>query len=271
MPKLPVIGEVNKGTAIAGAAAAVAVGGYAWYKHEKTKAAASATPSSGSQNGTSANSQYGYGTYGYGTNNGYYGYGFPGSTYGYGIAADELAGQLAADNAYAYGYESQEASQATTNSQWTQAALTQLTGQGYNGETVLSALGQYLLGHQISQSQESIVQAAIAVEGYPPQAGTDGYPPAMRTSSGGGGGSNPAPKPSGNSILVPNITGRNKGDASNLIQAANLKPHDGNFRKGDATQVVTRQVPAAGASVKAGSQVTYYSSGNAKLPRIIHE
>lgn len=56
----------------------------------------------------------------------------------------------------------------TTNAQWAQEALTQLTAQGYDGISVSGALGAYLLNANLSDAQYQIVQAAIALEGYPP-------------------------------------------------------------------------------------------------------
>jgi hypothetical protein len=89
--KLPILGTVPKGGVVAGALAAVAVGGYTLYRHNmKSKTTGASTDAYGY--GTSA---YGYGQQGTG---GYYGYGYAyggvsggaidpypvGSEYGYG-------------------------------------------------------------------------------------------------------------------------------------------------------------------------------------------
>lgn len=80
----------------------------------------------------------------------------------------------------------------TTNGEWSQQAETDLGGVGVNQTTLAAALGNYLTGRQLSSAQESLVNQAIAMEGYPPVGGTGGYPPAMRTSSTNtGGGSGP--------------------------------------------------------------------------------
>ncbi|MYS19161.1 Fibronectin type III domain-containing protein [Streptomyces sp. DvalAA-14] len=58
----------------------------------------------------------------------------------------------------------------TTNSQWTQYAATQLSMDGDTSYvTVLTDLGYFLAGKALTADQVSIVQAAIAVAGYPPE------------------------------------------------------------------------------------------------------
>lgn len=58
----------------------------------------------------------------------------------------------------------------TTNSQWTQYVLTQLTQSDVWSYTdIATALGNYLNDRALSSVQQQIVQAAIAVAGYPPQ------------------------------------------------------------------------------------------------------
>ena len=87
-----------------------------------------------------------------------------------------------------------------TNAAWTQAVMTALA-QTIQDESGLSvALGKYLTGSYIASgsAEESLVQQAIAVEGQPPVAGPNGYPPAINrnppastggTGTGTGGGS----------------------------------------------------------------------------------
>ena len=89
--KLPGLGNVPKGGVVAGALAAVAVGGYVWYKHSLKAKTASTGASS-----------YGYGTsaYGYGqtTPGGYYGYG-----YAYGGVAGGAISPYPVGSEYGYG------------------------------------------------------------------------------------------------------------------------------------------------------------------------
>lgn len=57
----------------------------------------------------------------------------------------------------------------TTNAQWTQYATTQLTQSArWSYTDIVTALGNYLSNRPVNETQQSIVQAAIAVAGYPP-------------------------------------------------------------------------------------------------------
>lgn len=57
----------------------------------------------------------------------------------------------------------------TTNSQWTQYVSTQLAqSDRWSYTDILDALGTFLAGKPLSTTQQSIVQAAIAVGSYPP-------------------------------------------------------------------------------------------------------
>jgi len=181
---VPGLGRTGKGTILAVLIAGAAVGGYLILHKKKTTPATTQQPAN----------QYGYGgygTYGYRT----YGYGNPpGEYFGYGYAPDEGLGEAiplsdlygyASEYGYAGGVAGSTTGGAapTTNAQWTQAALTALTGEGYSATTVLAALGLYLTGGQLNANQEAIVNAAIASEGYPPVSGANGYPPAMNVST----------------------------------------------------------------------------------------
>lgn len=57
----------------------------------------------------------------------------------------------------------------TTNAQWTQYASTQLVASDvWSYTNILTALGKYLNSKPLSTTEQQIVQAAIAVAGYPP-------------------------------------------------------------------------------------------------------
>ena len=151
----------------------LAVGGVgiiAFYieENKKKKAAAAAAPTSAYAYGYGSPGAYAYG-YGYGS------VAYEPEVYGYGLGY------------YGYGTSGTVTTvAATTNAMWSQAAVNQLTSQGYTGSDVQAALGVYLTGGQLSTAQETIVQSAIAVEGYPPQPGANGYPPAMNVNASGG-------------------------------------------------------------------------------------
>lgn len=94
----------------------------------------------------------------------------------------------------------------TTNAQWTQYALTQLeVSDTWSTTDILAALGAYLSRTPLTAAQLQIVNAAVAIAGYPPVGGsipittvppgTDpgtgtgtGGDPGTGTGSGGGGG-----------------------------------------------------------------------------------
>lgn len=93
----------------------------------------------------------------------------------------------------------------TSNAAWSQYAVSVLQGNGYDPGTLTAELGAYLDGQAVTAAQETDINAAVAVAGYPPVAGPNGMPPAINVSgskSGGGTGSGsgsgspgPAPKP----------------------------------------------------------------------------
>lgn len=70
-----------------------------------------------------------------------------------------------------------------TNQQWSQAVISYLGTDGGIVDTsqLSEALGKYLLGAALTVTQVSLVQQAIAVEGYPPVAASNGYPPSINT------------------------------------------------------------------------------------------
>lgn len=77
----------------------------------------------------------------------------------------------------------------TTNGAWVQQAAGYLIANGYDPLTVLTALGKYIAGSALTDDQMSIVQAAIATEGRPPESVVPAHtaPPAGQTNTGGNG------------------------------------------------------------------------------------
>lgn len=259
---VPILGNVSKGELGILALAGVAVGGYAWYQHNK-KQKQTITQNTPSGTGMTA--------YGYGAASNQYGYGAytysPYAGYGYGYSALENA--LTGEEAYAYGYqEGTSVSQsgnpgtATTNSQWSQNAVQALTAQGWNGQTVQAALGVYLTGGQLTSSQQQVVQAAEGAEGPPPQEGANGYPPAMNVSSSTGQSGTTSP----NTVTVPNVIGRTDlNTAISILTKAGLKVQaNGGSGVGNKGKVTNEQ-PPAGTVVSKGTTVTiFYTGGPAK-------
>ncbi len=65
-----------------------------------------------------------------------------------------------------------------------------------NPATVGNVLGAYLTGGQVdAATEEPVINDAIAVAGYPPVSGADGYPPAIRVSGSKAGGKTYAANP----------------------------------------------------------------------------
>lgn len=264
--KLPVFGQVSKGKAAGVLVGGVAVSGFMIYRYEKKAkqtAAAQATTNK-------ATAGYGYGTgYGYGESSqypaGYYGYG---TGYGYGSS-----GGFNATGYYGYGVpEPQGGVAATTNAQWTQAAITQLTDEGYNAESVSAALGAYTQGQSVTSAQEEMINSAIGIEGYPPDPGANGYPPSINVTGGGGSGQTstgygygtgygvnpggPATGVTGGTVTVPNVVGKRGAKAVTAIHAAGLVSSQSPTPKKGQWSIVKSQSPKAGSSVTSGSTVT---------------
>ena len=68
----------------------------------------------------------------------------------------------------------------TSNAQWSQAAEQYLAGNGGNADTIGNALGKYITGSTVTEAQQTVIESAIAFEGYPPVSGSDGFPPSIR-------------------------------------------------------------------------------------------
>jgi hypothetical protein len=57
------------------------------------------------------------------------------------------------------------------NAEWTQAAVERLTQQGWDGQAVQAALGEFLAKRALDKTEASIARAALAVAGQPPIGG----------------------------------------------------------------------------------------------------
>lgn len=58
-----------------------------------------------------------------------------------------------------------------SNAEWTQKAVELLTNQGYDGQTVTAALGEFLGHRALDKNEAAIARAALAVVGQPPVGG----------------------------------------------------------------------------------------------------
>ena len=238
--KVPILGNVPKPVLLGGIATVVAVGAYVFVKHKNS----AATPT--------GNAAYGYGmaAYGYGLTNVplEYGYGSAGyGYYGYGGSFGGLGG---------YGSPTPPApvsvapSVATTNQGWAQASANYLTGTaGMDPGAVAHALGLYITGASMNATDEGIVSAAIAFQGYPPQAGTNGYPPNINT-TGTTGQTGTTPAVPGKTVAKHTITVK-KGQTLQSVAAQYMPPGDAH----DVTLIAHANGLGTGAGLKTGQKL----------------
>lgn len=196
--KLPGIGPVKKGYAIAGVGIAGGILIYAYWRRTKAKAADATTPTDAGSTPSAAidpstglpysqesgGSGVGYGQPNYG---GYGGgsYGNNGSYCPYGT--DMYGNCLAAPTgAKAYGAY-------TNNSDWAAAAEDALTNTGITLATASTAITRVLGGLSVTSAQKAIFLQAIGLLGQPPQ----GYPTPIHVLDDGSG----PPPPSGSGSL----------------------------------------------------------------------
>jgi PASTA domain len=155
----------------------------------------------------------------------------------------------------------------TNNASWAQAAEQYITGGSGGGgpsDAVGNALGKYITGQPVTSDQVSVIDQAIAFENYPPVAGTDGYPPNIRTttppttggSGGTGGGSTAAA-----TVTVPNVANKTADQAESELRGAGLKPSisiTAASSKPGIFHIITKTSPAAGSKVAKNSTVVLY-------------
>lgn len=182
-------GDVSKKTGLIIAGAAVLVFGYTYYRAKKAKDAA-ATAAAG------ANTEID-----------------PATGYAYGSPEDAAALSAQAQYNTPTGGSGGGGSSTgaypsgsfTTNAGWTQAVLSYFGAEGFADLSAMSsALGKYLAGQPVSDTDKSLIEQAIAVQGYPPISGPNGYPPSVNTapappsgSGSNGGGTTPPPTGAG--------------------------------------------------------------------------
>jgi len=156
---LPTIGPVSKRGLVFGGGAAAAVVGFLWWRR-KTTAPPAGTDTTGDLTDPGTGDLTGGAA----------------DTGVFGPSAGPVAGtDLPAGSGY------------VTNAQWTQAAENALSGT-VDPAALSAALGKYITGGVVvaGSADESLIDQAISVAGYPPVEGSGGYPPAIRTQPAGG-------------------------------------------------------------------------------------
>ena len=265
---------VKKGYVIAGAGVVGAAVVYGYVKNKKaaSTAAAAASPAAAS---TSASAAYGTDPYPPdGT------YGNPDDPYSTDPATGETYGDEQALGSGSVGYSGDlgeplvtSTSEFTNNAEWAQYAQQYLTSTvGSDAGTVSAALGAYIAGSPVTADQQTIIEQAIAFAGYPPVAGSTGYPPSVNLQQG-------STAPASTTVAVPSVTGQDAAAAEAAITAAGLTPSPSGTPAG--TQTVSAESPAAGTQVTQGSVVTLTlttttkktggggGSGSAKPPLVV--
>ena len=135
----------------------------------------------------------------------------------------------------------------TSNAQWSQAAEAFLVGQGADANTVGNALGKYITGGVISDpTATSIVNQAIAFEGYPPVPGPNGFPPSIQTGPTSVGNTPPPTTTPNQNVVVPRVIGIRGDEAYQILRSEALNPEPGGVK---SSRIVSGTSPAAGSSV----------------------
>lgn len=155
------VGPMKKQTALYVGAAAVVLGGIVYYRHKQAAA-------NTSQVSTSAEID-------------------PATGYAYGSPDDLAALQQQANTPVVTGGGTGGSSIPTqgtgfvNNASWSQAVMTTLSSTIQDESGLSAALGKYLTGSYVADgsADESLIQQAIAAEGYPPVSGPNGYPPSI--------------------------------------------------------------------------------------------
>lgn len=194
---LPVVGGVPKKALLIGGGAAALLVAVLFLKRKKAAAAPASTAGTassgdpyppdgttgdpGDPNSTDPATGMTYGDEQAGTGTGGYQDTAQGPDYGATGYYDPNTGQ------WVYGNTGTGQAAATTNQAWAQDAISYLSGTGTDPGQLSAALGAYLAGQPVTPAQVSLIDEAIAAEGYPPQAGPNNYPPGINESGAGTG------------------------------------------------------------------------------------
>jgi hypothetical protein len=177
-------------------------------------------------------------------------------------AASYVGGQIIGYDQYGNPIYSSNSQQSgvpgafTNNAQWTQAALQEMVDLEPSADpgTIADALGLYINGQSVTSAQKSVIEQAIALEGFPPVGGTNGNPPGIvdqPITSGGGGGTG------GATITVPNVVKDTLNQAHSTLQSAGLTFNTDTAKdKPGYERIVTSQKPKAGTKVAKGTKVS---------------
>lgn len=166
---IPGFGPANKTAVYVVGGGAAALLAYSIWKYRQNQAANAASTATGTTDTSQLDPATGY-------------------PYGSPEDAAALSSQAGYTNPYGYvgigpntGDTSTPIPAITDNGAWTQKAEDILVNtNGLDAPTVSAALGKYITGESVNSTEASIINQAISVANYPPQAGPSGYPPSVR-------------------------------------------------------------------------------------------
>lgn len=167
--------KVPKAGVVLGGAVALGILGYAYYNRANSAGYVDGTGEeiAGDDLGYSDESEFGYGVSG---------------QYIYDPASGGIIGT-------GYGGGKQVITDVSTNAAWAQAAILLMRQYGYEATLVTDAIGKALNGSPMTQDELNVFNAALALQGQPPQ----GYPPInLSNAKPPTGGNDNEPPPSNN-------------------------------------------------------------------------
>jgi hypothetical protein len=229
------LGPMKKKTAMIAGGGAIVLIGVVYYRSKQAAAAnAAATSAAATTDANTGQSGMDPAT------------GFP-----YGSAEDAAALAQQGGIGYTYGgggsgstgqYPTGTGPPFTTNAAWGQYCEQTMGSSG--SDPIAAAIGHYLTGSPLQSGESTIVDQAIAVGGYPPTAGPNGFPPGLNTN-------NPT---TGGTVKVPNVVGMETGAGDRVLVAAGLQFAHPELTPAGST--ITFESPKAGTMVNPNSTVT---------------
>jgi hypothetical protein len=174
-----------------------------------------------------------------------------------GNGAGNLGGYYGSGALYGGGTGYEQPGSFTSNAYWTQYAEQMMGSSG--SDAISAALGAYVAGAALSTTQVSIVEQAVAIAGYPPVAGSGGYPPSIRSGASGSGSTGSTAPAGPLTFAVPdgmgkwmNATFPSQAAVTAFYTSLGMGPHgvySGHYPNGLTNAQITQAVQAAGGKI----------------------
>jgi len=196
------MGPVKKKTALIGAGAILLIGGIVWYRQKQTANDPDAMVTEAEINPATG-----------------FPYGSPEDAAALaaqaGYNSPTLTGGSGSGNPGGSGSSNTDVV-VSNNAEWTQAVLEYVQNNGIveDVSALATALGKYLSGAYVTDTDVALIQQAIAIKGQPPTAGASGYPPSLNRTPPSGGGTTPPPG-GGGTTPPPSTAPKNAGPIRN--------------------------------------------------------